>query len=125
MLVDGGENVSTRDCTVVVAEDDDDLRETMKIWAPDDWGVREASDGKEALERLDDAVDALVLDRHMKSLTGSDVVERLHETSFEGEIIVVSAYKPDDHLNEDDVTDYLVKPLERDDFLARLHDCIE
>lgn len=87
---------------VLLADDDDDFRETLKLWlATDDrWEVREASNGEEAIDRLDGTVDVVVLDRQMPELSGPEVVERLPETEFGGRIVVLSACKPDGYLNE-------------------------
>lgn len=113
-----------RDSThVVLADDDDAMRETFAIWLRDrgHWQVREASDGVEALDLLDGTVDVLVLDRQMPKLSGPEVVERLDDTHFDGTVVVTSAYEPDDHLDATDVDDYLTKPIDRAEFV----DCLE
>jgi CheY-like chemotaxis protein len=102
----------------VVADDDDAFRESLLIWLSDkQCTTREASNGVEALDNLDDAVDILVLDREMPKLSGPEVVERLSETPFSGSTIVLSANRPDACLDEDDVETYVQKPINRENFL--------
>lgn len=110
--------------TVLLVEDDEDFRETIRYWLGDDgrWNVRMASDGAEALELLDDTVDVLVVDRHLPTVSGTEVVDRLDETSFDGSVVVLSAYEPNGHLNEDDVAAYLTKPIDREMLVGALDD---
>ncbi|RMB18477.1 response regulator receiver domain-containing protein [Haloplanus aerogenes] len=108
--------------TVLLADDDDAFRESLVLWlaADERWDVREATDGEEALAKLDGAVDILVLDRRMPILSGPEVVDRLDETGFEGSVIVLSAFEPDGHLDENDTTMYLTKPVDRETFVDAL-----
>jgi|GEM_PF-3840704 len=108
--------------TVLVAEDDEAMLESYRLWLDDDnrWDVREARDGREALDGLDATVDVLVLDREMPELTGDEIVERLEDSLFEGDILVVSAYGPDDYLSEADVVGYLTKPVREETFVQAL-----
>ena len=110
--------------TVLLADDDDAFRETLVIWLADEaeWSVREAADGVEALAELDESVDVLVLDRRMPELSGPEVVDRLDETAFDGDVVVLSAYEGDDYLNDGDVTTYLTKPIGREEFLEKLEE---
>lgn len=126
-LSDGGtDEAIASSATVLLAEDDDAMRETMQRWLTNEtqWDVMEASDGTETLNRLDDTVDALVLDRRMPGHSGPEIVDRLDETDFDGTVVVVSAYRADSHLGEDDVANYLTKPIDRETFLAQLRQTI-
>ncbi|WP_435358470.1 response regulator [Haloarchaeobius sp. DFWS5] len=105
--------------TVVVADDDEDLRVTLEIWLKDiGSNIVPATNGQEALEALESLsndVDVLLIDRRMPGLSGDEVVKRLKESSFTGRIIAMSAHPPNDHLSEDDVDEYLTKPLYQND----------
>ena len=65
--------------TVLLAEDDDRLRETLaEIIAMRGYRVIEAADGERALEQLSaEQVEVLILDLHMPRLDGLGVLERL------------------------------------------------
>lgn len=106
----------------LVDDDDDAYRETLSLWLDeaDGWTGEAAADGREALAKLDGSVDALVLDRHMPTLSGPEVVERLDETGFDGPVVVLSAFTPDDHLAEGDVDEYLTKPIDQDTLVETL-----
>lgn len=101
-------------CTVLVAEDDADMRETLCLWLEREgpWDPIPVRDGREAMASLDASVDTLLLDRRMPELSGPELVDRLDETEFDGPVVVVSAYEPDEHLSGDDVAAYLVKPVD-------------
>lgn len=113
---------TTRSTRVLLVDDDADLRETLRIWLESDGGVtvEEAPTGGDALEMVDESVDILTLDRSMQALSGSDVIERLGDDSFEGQIIVLSSHKPDEHLNETMVAEYLVKPIDKQAFIGTI-----
>lgn len=102
--------------TVLVVEDDEDLLGTYELWLADweDVTVLTALDGEAALAAADDDVDALVLDRRLPALSGPEVLDRL---GGDRPVVVVSAYRPDAHVTEEDVAAYLVKPVTRDGFL--------
>lgn len=127
VCADGGETTNySRAATVLLTEDEAAMREAVALWLEDDgrWDVREARDGREALEKLDETIDVLVLDRRMPKLSGPEVVDRLDDTDFEGRVVVVSAYKPDDHLEVIDVEAYLTKPITREELIDQLERCV-
>lgn len=108
---------------VLVADDDEAFRETLCLWLAneDTYETNDVSNGEKAIEKLDETVDILVLDRQMPKLSGPDVVERLDKTSFDGAVIVISANKPDSNLRETDVTEYLTKPIDQVMFIDAMH----
>ncbi|MDS0293699.1 response regulator transcription factor [Halogeometricum luteum] len=117
----GGE---AREQTVLLADDDEAFRETLVIWltGEEGWSVREAADGEDVLSKLDGSVDVLVLDRRMPNLSGPEVIDRLDETAFDGDVFVLSAYQADEHLNDDSdrIAAYVTKPVRREEFIERL-----
>lgn len=110
------------DRTVLLADDDTDLRATLRIWIEDvaGWDILEASNGADALSKVTDAVDVVVVDRQMPRVSGPAVVERLRERAFDGSIIVLSAFRADTHLDDDMVSTYLTKPIDRGEFIGAL-----
>jgi CheY-like chemotaxis protein len=106
--------------TVLLTEDDDAFRETERLWLARDGrcDMREAANGREALAELDASVDVLVIDQNMPKVSGPEVVERLDETAFQGDVVVVSAAQLDDRLAQnDDVVAALHKPVSREAFV--------
>lgn len=102
-------------CSVLVAEDDAVMRATIELWLNDtDWDVETVADGREAVESLNEDVDILVCDRRMPRLNAEGVLTRLDEAELDIPVIILTAYEPDDGLNEDDVDAYLNKPVKRE-----------
>ena len=116
-----------RETTVVVADDDEDLRETFELWlsARSAWDVRAAADGREALELVTPAADAVVLDREMPLVSGGEVVRALSKDGFDGAVVVVSGNEPDADLGAEDVSCYLTKPVCRDRLLDAVDAALE
>ena len=107
--------------TALVVDDDDGFRRTLEIWLEDDgWTVLEATDGREGLERLDRTVDVLAVDRRMPILSGDELVERVSTREFDGAVVVLSADRPDEYLDEALVDAYLQKPVDRVEVLEAL-----
>lgn len=113
--------------TVLLADDHAPLRKMLRAFLTrsDGWDVREASNGREALEKLDRTVDVLLLDREMPNVSGSEVVERLHESRFRGSVVVLSGIPPDDRLSANAVETYLSKPTDCDEVVDELRRCID
>ncbi len=61
--------------------------------------VASAHDGQEALEILKqhpDEFQVLITDHAMQKVSGLELVEKLHQTTFHGKIILLSAYMTED-----------------------------
>lgn len=108
--------------TALLADDDTELREMYEIWLEgwDDLTVRTATDGDEALEKLDEAVDIAVLDRGMPGTSGDEVARRVDSSYPECRVLIVSAFQPDDKVDEHTYDQYLTKPVGKDDLVATI-----
>lgn len=108
--------------TVLLAENDSKMRGIYRTWLADDlrWKVREAEDGAKVLETLDSEVNVLVLDRELPKISGSELVDRLPETQFDGSVLVVSGHEQDESLGKADVAGYLTKPFSKETFIESL-----
>ena len=109
---------------VLVVEDDvsiaDVLRRTLRQEGHE---VRSAGDGVEALKVAEDFVpDLVVLDLGLPKLDGVEVLKRLRATSDVPLLILTARTETDDRVQGLDTgaDDYLVKPFERKELLARL-----
>jgi two-component system OmpR family response regulator len=96
------------DARVLIAEDDDALREMMTLQLLEEGcAVTEASDGDQALATIrdhdggpDGPFDLVVLDVRMPGTSGLDVVRRLRAASWTTPVLFVTAY-PDTGLIHD------------------------
>ena len=75
--------------------------------------MRTAYDGQSALEQADEAVDVVLLDRHMPDLTGDEVLGRIRDRGLDCWVIMVTSVDPGLDIVELDLDDYLTKPVTR------------
>lgn len=108
--------------TVLLADDDEELRQVYAIWLDglDGVAVRTADDGAAALEAFDEAVDLAVLDRRMPGATGDEVAREIRESDTDCTIVIASAFEPDGNLPAEDYDRYLSKPISQDDLTAQV-----
>ena len=111
----------THSPTVLVVEDEEPLASLYRSWLEADYHVRVANGGDEALERFDDAVDVVLLDRRMPGPSGDDVLDELRSEPADARIALVTAVRPDFDVVEMGIDDYVRKPLRR----ADLHHTVE
>ncbi len=102
---------------VLVVEDERDLADLYAAWLGDEYRVRTAYGGQEALDLiddLDDTVDAILLDRRMPGLSGDEVLAAVSERGIDCRVGMVTAVEPDFDILEMGFDDYLVKPVTSD-----------
>jgi DNA-binding response OmpR family regulator len=102
---------------VLVVEDEPDLADLYAAWLGDEYRVRTAYGGHEALDQLDEAddeVDAILLDRRMPGLSGDEVLTAVRERGINCRVAMVTAVEPDFDILEMGFDDYLVKPVTSD-----------
>jgi DNA-binding response OmpR family regulator len=81
--------------------------------------VRVAYGGREALAAVEEATpDVTLLDRHMPTLSGDEVLATLRERDLRTRVVMVTAIDPDVDVLEMPFDDYLSKPVERADLRA-------
>ncbi|MBK1989193.1 response regulator [Sphaerospermopsis aphanizomenoides BCCUSP55] len=109
---------------VVIADDDDDSREMLAfLLEQEGWEVKEARDGKEALETV--VVfqpDLLILDNRMPELTGSEVYKQLQLQGINLAVILATAYSYSDELASSlGISHWITKPYD----ISKLLETIE
>jgi DNA-binding response OmpR family regulator len=107
--------------TVLVVEDEKELRRTYELWLGSDHEVRTAAEGAEALEIADDDVDVVLLDRMMPGLSGKETLAEMKERNLDAKFAMVTAVEPDFDIIEMGFDAYLTKPLDEE----RLRDTID
>ena len=108
-----------RACSVLVVDDDDTLRATMKkIFAKAGYDTSTARDGAEALDIIrEHGVDLVLADIRMPRKNGLSLLDSVHELRPEAKVVVMTAYGTAD--TERDALRrgayaYLSKPVSRD-----------
>jgi DNA-binding response OmpR family regulator len=99
---------------VLIVEDEPDLADLYATWLRDDYRVRVAYGGREALDNLDDEVNVVLLDRRMPDLSGDEALAEIRNRGFECRVAMVTAVEPDFDIIAMGFDDYLVKPVSRE-----------
>ena len=107
--------------TVLVVDDERDLADLYAAWLADEYEVRTAYGGKEAVEEMDETIDVALVDRLMPQTSGGEVVEHIREEGYDCSISMVTAVEPDFDIIEMRFDEYIVKPVHRES----LHDVVE
>ncbi|NHN49645.1 response regulator [Halostella sp. JP-L12] len=102
---------------VLIVEDEPDLANLYASWLRDHCTVRTAYDGTQALDAIDEDVDAVLLDRRMPGVSGDRVLDTIRERDLECRVAMVTAVEPDFDIIEMGFDDYVVKPVARGDLL--------
>jgi DNA-binding response OmpR family regulator len=109
---------------ILLVEDDEDivdvLRRTLRA---EGYEVRSAGDGQEALEAFPEfAPDLLVLDLGLPGMDGMEVCDRVRETSEVPILMLTARADAEDRVSglDSGADDYLTKPFDRAELLARI-----
>ncbi|MFB6361397.1 MAG: response regulator, partial [Halobacteriales archaeon] len=98
-------------------EDEKDLADVYSGWLRDQYAVKTAYGGDEALEKFDETVDVVLLDRRMPGRSGDDVLERIKESGHDCRVAMVTAISPELDIIDMQFDDYLVKPVGKEELL--------
>ena len=103
--------------TVLVVEDELEVAKLYELWLETEYTVRVAHDGEEGLEKLDPAVDVVLLDRRMPGMSGDAVLETIRSENRPYPVVIVSAVTPDLDVIDLDFDAYLTKPVDREEVI--------
>ena len=105
---------------VLVVDDEHDVADTQVFRLGARYRTSVAYSGAEALEAVDETVDAVLLDRRMPDVHGDEVLSTLRERGYDGVVIMVTAVDPELNILEMAFDDYLCKPVDRETLLTTL-----
>jgi DNA-binding response OmpR family regulator len=101
--------------TVLIVEDEKPLADLYAEILDADYDVVTAHSGTEALEVVDESVDAVLLDRKIPGPSGGEVLERLRNRGYDRPVAMITAVRPDWDIVEMGFDDYLRKPVDTGD----------
>jgi DNA-binding response OmpR family regulator len=101
--------------SVVVVDDEQDIADLYTTRLSIEYDVRTAYDGDGALDRIDEEVDVVLLDRQMPGKSGDEVLDRIDERGIDCRVVMVTAVDPDFDIVEMPFDDYLTKPVTREE----------
>jgi two-component system response regulator AdeR len=117
--------MSESDPVVLVVEDEPDVAETYRLWLLDEYDVRIAENGDEGLEKLDERIDVVLLDRMMPGLSGDEVLEEIREQELGCRVAMVTAVEPDFDILEMGFDAYLSKPVKSEELKETVENLLE
>jgi DNA-binding response OmpR family regulator len=107
--------MSSESPVVLVVDDNRAIANTYTAFLSDEYTVRTAYDGKEALAELDPSVDVVLLDRRMPEVSGDAVLEEIESRQLDCRVVMLTAVDPDFDIIDMGFDEYLVKPIEREE----------
>jgi len=99
--------------TILVVDDERDLADLYAMWAGEEYRTMTAYGGEDALEKIDETVNVVLLDRRMPDLTGDEVLERIRTEGYEAKVVMITAVDPGLDIVEMAFDKYLTKPISR------------
>jgi DNA-binding response OmpR family regulator len=106
--------------TVLVVDDETEVADVLALKIRERYETRVAYGGRGALDAMDEAVDAVLLDRRMPDVHGDDVLAEIRDRGYDCVVVMTTAVDPDLNILEMDFDDYLSKPIETETLLATL-----
>jgi len=106
--------------SVLVVDDERDVAEMYADYLATDGGFDPtvAAGGEAAVERVDETVDVVLLDRRMPGLSGDEVLRHLRNVGYDCAVGMVTAVAPDADVVDLPFDLYLVKPVDYEELVA-------
>jgi len=102
---------------ILVVEDETELVELYSGWVEQKYPVRVAHDGPEALEKFDEDVEVVLLDRQLPGMDGSAVLSMIRDRGADTQVAMVTAVEPEVDVVEMGFDAYVTKPVREDELL--------
>jgi predicted DNA binding protein/DNA-binding NarL/FixJ family response regulator len=109
---------------VLVVDDERNLADLYTTWLSDAYEVVTAYDGEEAIEKYDEEVDVVLLDRRMPGMSGEEVLKEVKRLPGDCVAGMVTAVEPEEDILSMDFEDYVQKPVSDDELLGVVDDLI-
>ena len=111
--------------TILIVEEDDDIRGVLKTLLRDKYIVLEAKDGNEGLRLANTFyVDLIITDLALPGITGIELITKLHKLNSRVKIIVITAFstskETEESLRQLGALDIVHKPIKLDDLSDRI-----
>lgn len=101
--------------TVLFVDDEPALADGHAATLEDEYDTQVAYGGRAGLDRLDETVDVVCLDRRMPGMSGEAVLEAIRDAGHDCKVVMLTGVEPDGDVVELGFDDYLVKPIDTDD----------
>ncbi len=108
------------DIVVLVVDDDPGLLDVYETYLGRVFEVVTAADGREALDRVDDAVDVVLLDRNMPGMSGAEVLGELRGRGYDMPVAMVTGVDPDVDIVDMPFDEYITKPIDGESLVGEV-----
>lgn len=98
--------------SVLIVEDEKPIAELYQQVLSREYEVDSVHNGGEALQRIDESLDVVILDRRLPGMSGDEILDQISSRDLDCRVAMVSAVDPDFDVIEMGFDDYLVKPVE-------------
>ena len=102
--------------TLLVVDDEDTVRQSLRVIFKDDYDIVMAADGATAIQLAQDRkIDVAILDIKMASMSGIEVLERLKFVDPSIEVVMLTAFETTDLMRQAlrlRACDYITKPFD-------------
>lgn len=113
---------------ILVCDDEEGVRESLKLILEDDYDLFFATSGVEVIEKLKkEPADLVILDIKMPKINGIETLKELKKISPFTKVIMASGYKSVEAASEAvkaGASDYIVKPFESKEVLEKVKSII-
>jgi DNA-binding response OmpR family regulator len=97
--------------TVLVVDDDPAIADGHAARLEEEYEVRQAYGGEEALAALDEAVDVVLLDRRMPGISGDNVLSEIRDRGLDCRVAMLTGVSPSFDIADMKFDDYIEKPI--------------
>jgi len=115
--------------TVLICDDEEGVRESLRLILDEHYDLLMAEDGLKALETLRARTpDVLLLDMKLPKMDGLDTLRRIREVARDIPVLIVTAYHSTEVAQETirlGALDYIPKPFEGAQVLAAIEKALE
>jgi len=101
--------------TILIVDDEPSITDLYALRLEDEYEVRTAYSGSEALQKIDGVVDVVLIDRRMPDLSGDDVLKQIRERGLDCQVAMVTSVDPDFDILDLGFDAYVVKPVSETD----------
>ncbi len=112
--------MSSETTTVLIVDDDPQVVEIYAELLEERYSVATAPGGQEALDRMDESIDVVLLDRRMPELSGDSVLDRIRSEGYDCGVVMVTGIDPDFDVITMPFNEYLTKPVSSEELISAI-----
>ena len=113
------------DATVSNVDDDESLLEGFEGYLHDVGRVLAADGGVAGLDRLDETVDIVLLDRRMPDRSGDEGLETIRERGYSCPVVMITAVAPDEVTASLRFNESVTKPVSEEELRQVVHHALQ